>query len=121
MSKKSASYVNRFSKAKQMQALLVMHLNEVYMGRKIFTEYKFKPGRQFAFDVAVLDYEEPEKIACEIEGGAWVQGAHNRGKHFISDMEKYNLAAAMGWKVFRFTPQQVEKGEAIAWLKEHMS
>ena len=40
-------------------------------------------------------------IAVEIEGGVWIGGRHTRGKGFLRDIEKYNEAAAMGWRVFR--------------------
>jgi len=40
-------------------------------------------------------------IAVEIEGGVWTGGRHTRGAGFRQDMEKYNEATAMGWRVFR--------------------
>ena len=58
------------------------------------------------------------KVGIEIEGGAWTQGRHTRGKGFIADMEKYNHAALLGWRVLRFTPQQVLDGTAIAFIKK---
>jgi len=57
-------------------------------------------------------------LAAEIEGGAWTQGRHTRGKGFIADMEKYNCAVLMGWHILRFTPTQVESGEAALTVKE---
>lgn len=32
-------------------------------------------------------------------------------------MEKYNEAQRLGWQVFRFTPQQLQKGDAQAFMK----
>lgn len=58
-----------------------------------------------------------DKIAIEIEGGAWTRGRHTRGAGFIRDMEKYNHAALLGWRVLRFTPQDVLTGKAIAFIK----
>ena len=57
-------------------------------------------------------------IAVEIEGGIWVKGAHTRGKHFESDCEKYNEAQKLGWQVYRFTPDMVNDGRAVAFMKE---
>jgi len=57
-------------------------------------------------------------LAAEIEGGAWTQGRHTRGAGFLKDMEKYNFASILGWSVLRFTPQQVENGEAALKIKE---
>lgn len=85
------------------------------------TEWKFHPIRKWRFDYAwpYINGEVPKggPIAVEIEGGIWVKGAHTRGKHFLSDCEKYNTATAMGWRVFRFTPQQLKKGEAQEFMK----
>lgn len=70
-------------------------------------EFKFMHNRKFRFDFAWTD----EKLAVEIEGGVWIQGRHTRGSGYVKDMEKYNLAAEAGWRVLRFTPQQIKKGE----------
>jgi len=56
-------------------------------------------------------------IAVEIEGAIWTQGRHTRGKGFLQDMEKYNEATRLGWKVFRFTPNQVKTRHALEYLK----
>ncbi|MCK4815094.1 hypothetical protein KA005_04930, partial [bacterium] len=71
-------------------------------------EYKFHPVRKWRFDFALKD-----RVAVEIEGGIWAQGRHTRGSGFIKDAEKYNTAAAMGWRVFRFPSDMVEDGSAI--------
>lgn len=55
-----------------------------------------------------FDYAHPAlKIAIEIEGGIYSGGRHTRGKGFINDMEKYNVAIIDGWKLLRYTPQQI--------------
>jgi very-short-patch-repair endonuclease len=77
-------------------------------------EFRFHPVRRWRFDWAWPD----KKIAVEQEGGIWINGAHNRGVHFSSDMEKYNMAGKMGWRVFRFTPKQIKNGEAQVFMKE---
>lgn len=66
-------------------------------------EHVFAPPRKWRFDLCWLK----EKVALEIEGGVWTQGRHTRGKGFIKDIEKYNMATAMGWKVLRCTPDQL--------------
>lgn len=68
--------------------------------KKCVKEYKFYPSRKWRFDHAIVE----DKIAIETEGGVWTGGRHTRGKGFINDMEKYNTATAMGWKVFRIVP-----------------
>ncbi len=79
-------------------------------------EYKFHPTRRWRFDFAF-----PEKMfAVEIEGGVWLgsKGGHTSGRGYMKDMEKYSEAAILGWKVLRFTPQQVKTGFAIEKIKK---
>jgi len=76
-------------------------------------EFRFHPVRRWRFDYAWPD----RKIAVEQEGGIWINGAHNRGVHYSSDMQKYNFAARMGWQVYRFSPAQIRKGEAQEFMK----
>ncbi len=77
-----------------------------------WTEHRFAPPRKFRFDYVWLQH----RVALEVEGGAFVQGRHTRGVGYVRDMEKYNLATVMGWRVLRFTPDQVQQGEPIASL-----
>lgn len=63
-------------------------------------EYRFHPTRKWRFDFAWPD----ALVALEVEGAVWVQGRHTRGSGFVKDMEKYNTAAGMGWRVLRVTP-----------------
>jgi hypothetical protein len=70
-------------------------------------EYRFHPVRRWRFDAAF-----PERLlGIEIDGGAFIQGRHTRGVGFKNDCEKLNMAALMGWRVFRFLPQQLKSGE----------
>ena len=66
--------------------------------RGFVREYRFHPKRRFRFDFAHVQ----QQVAVEIDGGVWMGGRHTRGKGFISDCEKVNLATALGWRVFRF-------------------
>lgn len=69
------------------------------------SEYPFseKIGRKHRFDYAFVI----QKVAVEIEGNAaWVRGG---GKHMQDrDLEKYNLAAMLGWRVVRFSPAMLK-------------
>lgn len=79
-------------------------------------EYRFDKTRRWRFDWAW----PKEKIACEQEGGIWTtHSRHTRGSGFVKDMEKYNKAALLGWKVLRYSPSQMQN-EAIRDLKEIM-
>ena len=77
------------------------------------TEYRFHPKRRWRFDGAY----ERERVAYEVEGGTWARGRHTRGAGFERDCEKYNAAALLSWRVFRFTTAMVEDGRAVATLE----
>lgn len=72
-------------------------------GLSFSSEYKFHPTRKWRFDFAIPD----KKIAIEIEGGIWLIGRHNRPISMIKDFEKYNEAAKLGWRILKYTPEQV--------------
>jgi hypothetical protein len=69
-----------------------------------WAEYTFALPRRWRFDFAWPE----KKIAVEVEGGQWVQGRHQRGEGLERDAEKYNAAAALGWRVLRFTTDMVD-------------
>lgn len=72
-------------------------------------EYRFYPGRRWAFD-----YAWPAKrVALELEGGAWTGGRHVRGKGYEGDCQKYNAAIEQGWRVWRLTWDMFDRGEFL--------
>lgn len=79
------------------------------------TQYKFAlPQRQWRFDFAWPDI----KVAVEYEGivmrkvnGQWqASGGHATITGMRDDMIKYNAAAMLGWRVFRYEKELVRKG-----------
>jgi hypothetical protein len=108
------SWRNTLDKGRVAEELLLIHLCEL----KLYpvAQYYFHPERRWRFDAASPHI----RLAYEIEGGVWVRGRHSRGQGFIDDMEKYNTATMLGWRVLRFTPQQVMKGEAKAFIEQYM-
>ena len=78
-------------------------------------EYRFHPTRKWRFDWAF----PANMLAVEIEGGVWTRGRHTRGSGFKGDMEKYNEAAIMGWRILRFTPDELNRGVAALVIKRY--
>ena len=76
-------------------------------------EYRFHPTRKWRFDYAIPEH----KIALEVEGGVWTRGRHTSPKGFLNDIEKYNAATLMGWRVFRTTPDDLYKSATINLVK----
>lgn len=79
---------------------------------KFIEEYQFCDGRKWRFDLANIE----NKIAIEIEGGVYANGRHTRASGFIKDMEKYNNATALGWRLIRVTPDSLTN--AIKFVKK---
>ena len=77
-------------------------------------ELKFHPERRWRFDYAF----PAAKVALEVEGGVWSGGRHTSGAGFVKDMEKYNAAACLGWKVLRIQPRQLLTTATIKLIKE---
>ena len=82
------------------------------------TEYRFLQDRQFR-----ADYCWPAlKIIVERQGGLFSKGdrakkAHGMALGILRDYEKSNLAQAAGFQYYQFTPEQLEKGPAVDFLK----
>ena len=83
------------------------------LGVECIKEYKFHPERRWRFDYAIPEH----KIALEVEGGVWTQGRHTRPQGFLGDVEKYNTATLMGWRVFRTTPTELYRTATVNLLK----
>jgi len=71
-------------------------------------EHRFHPVRKWRFDFAWPD----RKVALEVEGGVFVQGRHSRGAGIRADIEKYNTATLLGWRVLRYLPEQLQAATA---------
>lgn len=92
---------------------MLKQIIESELGLKVVKELEFHPTRKWRFDFAIPS----EMIAIEIEGGAFTQGRHTRGKGFIADMCKYNQAVILGWRLIRFTPDQLNTIAPLATIE----
>lgn len=78
-------------------------------------------GRKFELDFVW----DKQSICVEVDGGIWMRGqnghgvgAHSLPTNILRDMEKSNLVQRLGYRYFRFTPEQVKNGEALEFIKE---
>lgn len=76
-------------------------------------EFRFYPARRWRADFAWKEF----MLLVECEGGTWTGGRHTRGRGFADDCTKYNHAALEGWKVLRFTSEQVKSGAALVMIE----
>ena len=83
------------------------------LGVECVKEYQFHQKRKWRFDYAIPAH----KIALEVEGGVWTYGRHTRPEGFLGDIEKYNTATLMGWRVFRTTPTDLYRLATVNLLK----
>ncbi len=83
------------------------------LGVDCVKEYQFHPKRKWRFDYAIPEY----KVALEVEGGVWTYGRHTRPQGFLGDIEKYNTATLMRWRVFRTTPDSLYCMATVKLLK----
>ena len=77
------------------------------------TEIVFHPFRKWRLDVGWPSI----KVGIEVDGAVYSGGRHTRGKGFEGDLEKLNQAQLLGWRVFRYSTGQVQKGLYIDDLK----
>lgn len=83
---------------------------------KPIEEFRFHPVRRWRVDICWPE----QKLALEIEGGTYMKKGGHRGSinGYLSDMEKYNNLSLMGYRLLRFTPQQMTNCEAYEVLRE---
>jgi len=77
-------------------------------------EHRFHAARKWRFD---WSWGAPTFLALEVEGAIWTNGRHSRGAGMLKDMEKYNEATALGWRVLRVTPQTLKSRETLTLLR----
>lgn len=97
------------------------------MGNKIFIqlcgqfgiptpveEFKFSTERRYRSDYAWPDH----MILLEQEGGIYTKGAHGSVSGILRDIEKYNLAATLGYRVLRVQPKDLLKASTFEMIKK---
>lgn len=90
------------------------------------TEFRFHHKRKWRFDYAWQSH----KIAVEVEGGVFGRGktcpvckqakrlGHSSVTGIKRDIEKYNNAMLLGWRVYRVLPEALCSMKTLAVLKQ---
>jgi hypothetical protein len=78
---------------------------------ELVPEFRFFPARKWRADF----YHPRSKTLIELEGGLHINGRHNSPDGFARDAEKYNQAAALGYRLFRL-PSKLLKEDYIRAL-----
>lgn len=99
------------------EKLLYEILNEAYPG-KWKSLFQGIAGRKYEFDCASPEF----KVAVEIDGGMYpfytmvrgkrvkvMKSGHSSPEGIMRDMEKSNAAQIEGWRILRYTPEQLRK------------
>ena len=94
------------------ESLLAMQLKALKI--EFEREFKFHAKRKWRADFHITG----KKLLVEVEGGIWSGGRHTRGKGYLGDMEKYNAATVMGYRVIRFSTEQVKSGLAVQQIEK---
>jgi very-short-patch-repair endonuclease len=112
----------RPTKARRPDAGTVLEIHLRELGLEFVREFQFDANRDWRADFLIeTNWRCCPVILLEIEGSVWTQGRHTRGSGFLKDMEKYNTATMLGYRVLRFSTQQVERGEAKEFLRKFLT
>ena len=90
----------------EAEELLAIHLRELDTG--FDPQVLYSMNRRFRADFRLY----PEPILIEIQGGVYSRQAHGSISGILKDNERLNEAAIAGFRMLRFTPDQVKSGEA---------
>lgn len=99
-------------KRTEAQILLGIHLKEMALG-PVEYEFCFNPCRKWRADVAIPS----RHLLFECDGGSF-KGGHKRGLALGADYERQNWAQMAGYRILRFTNEQVLNGTAKAFVRE---
>lgn len=76
-------------------------------------EFRFAPNRKFRADFAWPAW----LLLCEMEGGVFTRQAHGSITGLLRDIEKYNLAATLGYRVIRCVPKDLTSDAFLATIR----
>lgn len=77
-------------------------------------EFKFHEKRMWKADF----YWHQHCLMLEAEGMIWTGGRHTHPVGYLEDMQKYNAAAVLGYRLLRVPTYQLSADSTIELLKE---
>jgi very-short-patch-repair endonuclease len=98
-------------KHNEAQLLMAIHLRELRL--RFRREVPVCGWRKWRWDFLLPDHN----IAIEIDG--YFAGRHGAG--WGGDNEKQNTGVMLGFRPLRFSTNDVKRGKARAFLKEHLA
>ena len=98
----------------KLEETLALHIRAVNLPTPT-REHRFHEIRRWRFDFAWPE----QKIAAECEGltRPGKKSRHTTNAGFVGDLEKYNAAAMLGWRVLRFDASMIKSGYAVDQLR----
>lgn len=100
-------------KREGLELALLQQLRALGLTDGMVRQHAFHPARKWRFDFSW----PAQRLAMEVDGGTWTNGAHSRGSGVEKDCEKLAHAVINGWRVMRCTTDQVKGGIAAAWIE----
>jgi very-short-patch-repair endonuclease len=105
------------AKRDALELALLQQLKALGLDGGLVRQHRFHGERQWRFDFAYPAL----KLAIEVDGGTWTNGAHSRGSGISRDNEKLAAAVILGWRVMRATTNQVKDGTAAYWVEQALA
>jgi very-short-patch-repair endonuclease len=102
-----------------LEAKLLLHIRGVGLPEPVREHHFAKSiGRRFRFDFAWPAH----MLAVEVEGigDGRAKNRHTSRAGYAEDCVKYTEAAILGWRVLRFTGDQVDSGYAVGAILRAM-
>lgn len=119
MSPDSARKLAARAKREQFERMFAQQFAALRLAAPL-PQFKFAKalGREWTADFAWPDL----KLLLEVDGGVWRRGggAHSHPSNILRDMEKQNDATLLGWRVLRFSTDEVKSGHAVRFVERVM-
>lgn len=98
----------------EAEELLAVHLQELEV--PFFRDFAYAEPRRFRADFMVIS--KGYRFLIEVQGGVYSRQAHGSIKGVLADNERLNQATLHGYRMLRFTPNEVKDGSARAFISE---